>query len=74
MSLYDDVVAIAKPYLGPAAERFVSRQLKGHLDIEGSQLSSHHLEELAKWCLVSGKLIMSEDQAQEFSRKVQGLR
>lgn len=74
MSLYDDVVEVAKPYLGPAAERFVRRQITGHLDTEEAQLAAHHLEELARWCYVSGKLIMAEDEAQEFSNKVKGLK
>ena len=74
MSLYDEVVAVAKPYLGPAAERFVRRQITGHLDIEETQLAAHNLEELARWCYISGKLIMADDQAQEFGNKVKALK
>ena len=74
MSLYDEVVEVAKPYLGPAAERFVSRQIAGHLNIEENQLAVHNLEELARWCYVSGKLVMTEDEAQEFSSKVKNLK
>jgi hypothetical protein len=74
LSLYDDVVELAKPYLGPASERFVSRQITGHLKIEESQLSAQDLEELAKWCYVSGKLVMDDDEAREFSSKVQALK
>jgi hypothetical protein len=74
VSLYNDVVELAKPYLGPAAERFIGRQISGHLNIEESQLAAQHLEELARWCYVSGKLIMGEDEAQEFSNKVKALK
>ena len=74
VSLYDDVVELAKPYLGPAAERFVSRQITGHLSIEESQLTRQHLEELAKWCYVSGKLIIPDDRARELSGKVKSLK
>ena len=74
VSLYDDVVEIAKPYMGPASERFVSRQITGHLSIEESELTRKHLEELAKWCYVSGKLIISDDRARELSDKVKALR
>jgi len=34
MTLYDDVLNVAKDYMSPTAERFVNRQLNGHLDIE----------------------------------------
>ena len=74
MSLYEDVVEVAKRYLGPAAERFVSRQISGHLKMEESQLSAQDLEELAKWCYISGKLIMDDDEAREVSNKVQALK
>jgi len=75
MALYDDVVGLAKTYMGPAAKKFVDRQISGHLDIgDGSQLAAGHLDELAKWCLTSGKLLMDEAKAQEFSDKVKALK
>jgi hypothetical protein len=74
MTLYDEVLEVAKDYMGPTAERFVNRQLNGHLDIEPHQLSGHHLEELANWCYTSGKLIMRDERAREFSKKVQALK
>ena len=73
MALYNDVIDLARPYLGPAAEKFVSRQISGHLNVEANQLGNHHLEELSKWCFMSGKLVMPEPKAQEFSRKVKSL-
>lgn len=74
MALYDEVIAVTRPYLGPAAERFVSRQIKGHLKIEETELAAKHLEELAKWCLTSGGLLMDKGKAQELSDKVRTLR
>ena len=76
MALYDDVVGLAKTYMGPAAKKFVDRQISGHLDgiADGSQLAAGHLDELAKWCFTSGKLLMDEAKAQEFSDKVKGLK
>ena len=74
MALYDDVVGLAKIYLGPAAQKFVDRQLKGHLNIaDGSALTSSHPEGLAKWYYTSGKLLMDDAKAQEFSEKVKSL-
>lgn len=75
MALYDDVVGLAKTYMGPAAKKFVDRQISGHLDIgDGSQLAASHVDELAKWCFTSGKLLMGEAKAQEFNDKVKALK
>lgn len=73
MALYDDVVELAKTYMGPAAKKFVDRQISGHLDVEASQLAGSHLGELAKWCYTSGKLLMDDGKATEFSEKVKAL-
>ena len=75
MALYDDVVDLAKTYMGPAAKKFVDRQISGHLDgvSDGSQLTPSHLDELAKWCYTSGKLLMDDAKAQEMSDKVKTL-
>ncbi len=74
MSLYDDVIALSKPYLGPAAQKFIDRQIKGHLDVEKASLSAANLDELAKWVYTSGKLLMDDAKAQELSQKVKALK
>ncbi len=74
MSLYDNILNVARPYLGPAAEKFISRQIGQHLSIDAQKIASQQLDELAKWCLISGKLIMDESKAQEFSQKVKALK
>ena len=75
MALYDDVVALSKNYLGPAAAKFVDRQINTHLKIELSQLRAENMEELAKWCFISGKLLMdNKAEAKEYSEKVKALK
>lgn len=74
MSLYDDVVKIAKLYLGPAAERFVNRQISGHLNKTAAELSAADLEDLARWCYVSGRLVMTEERAKEFGEAVRKIK
>jgi hypothetical protein len=74
MAVYDDLIAISKNYLGPAAAKFVDRQIIGHLGIDSSQLTSSHMEDLAKWCYISGKLLMDEAEAKEYSEKIKGLK
>ncbi|MBT4512738.1 MAG: hypothetical protein HOC20_11080 [Chloroflexi bacterium] len=55
MALYDDVVNLSKLYLGPAAKKFIDRQISGHIEVEASPLAPSNLDELAKWCYTSGK-------------------
>lgn len=74
MALYDEVVDLARLYLGPAGKKFVDRQIKGHLEIESAQLDASHLDELATWCYTSSKILMDDAKAREFSEKVRTLR
>ena len=74
MRLYDDVVKVAKLYLGPAAERFINRQLSTHLNKAASELTAGDMEELAKWCFVSGRLVMPEERAKEFGEAVKKIK
>jgi len=74
VSLYDDVVKIAKLYLGPAAERFVTRQVSSHLNKAVTELTAGDLEELAKWCFVSGRLVMPEERAKQFGETVKKIK
>ena len=74
MRQYDGVLGVAKLYLGPAAVAFVDRQLTAHLNTTPDNLTAQQLEELAKWCYVSGKLVMDEAKAKEFSEKVKAVK
>lgn len=74
MSLYDNVLNVARPYLGPATEKFISRQIDQHLNTVAQNIATQQLEELANWCLISGKLVMDESKAQELSQKVKALK
>ncbi len=74
MALYDDVVDVTKQYMGPAAQKFIDRQLTRHLNIEISALDASFLDELAKYCYSSGKLLMDDGKAQELSKKVKSLK
>ncbi len=74
MALYDNVVAVAATYMGPAAERFVSRQISAHLSVSPTDLAAQHMDELAKWIMESGKLVMDEAKAVELSQKVKTMK
>jgi hypothetical protein len=73
MSLYDDVVTIAKEYIGPAGQKFIDRQLESHLNITPTELDSSNLFELSKWCFASGRLIIDPEEAKSFQGKVNAL-
>ncbi len=68
--LSDRILALSKPYLGPAAESFLARQCKGHLSIEMTALTSAHLKDLAAWVERSGGLIMDAPKAAELGKKI----
>ena len=73
MALSDSAIEVAKQYMGPAAEKFMNRQMKEHLGIEPANLTADKLSELATWCISSGKLVMGEEKAKEFADKVKAL-
>lgn len=58
---YEKVVKVTYQYLGPAAERFVARQIRNHLDKEPEQLKSSELADLIDWFRIA-MAILSEDQ------------
>jgi len=69
-ALSDKVIAISKPYFGPATEAFLNRQCKGHLNIDVSELAQSHVKELAKWVERSGALLMDAAKASEIAGKI----
>ena len=72
-AISDKVLALSKPYFGPATESFLARQCKAHLNVEVSDLAQSHLKDLAKWIETSGKLIMDPAKATEIAKKIAAL-
>jgi hypothetical protein len=70
MSLYQEITTLSTPYLGPAAESFISKQCKLFLKIEPESLAKHHLKDLARWIEVGGVRFMDEARTKELSAKV----
>jgi len=63
MDIFKSVVEITVPYFGLGAQKFVERQVRVHLGIQPTELTINHLDELAKWCQVSGKLFLQDEKA-----------
>ena len=57
LTLYDKVVRITNVYLGPAAERFVGRQVRNHLHKEPQLISEKDLKDLIDWVRVAVSLL-----------------
>lgn len=58
--LYNQVVAIAQDYLGPAADRFIERLVNFHLEKKPEQLSNADIPKLTEWIKVSLGLLTSD--------------
>jgi hypothetical protein len=61
-TLCDQVIDVIEEYLGPAAERFIKRQVSFHLKKKPEELSKHDLPQLSEWVKVSLALL-TEDKA-----------
>jgi hypothetical protein len=61
-SLYDDVVMITYDYLGPAADRFVVRQIRNHLRKDPGELERKDLRQLIDWIQLAMRLISNDSQ------------
>ena len=58
--LYDQVVKVTHVYLGPAADRFISRQVQNHLHKTPEELSQADLLKLIDWIQISVS-VLTED-------------
>jgi len=72
--LYRRVVEITEEYLGPAAPRFVARQIAFHLHKTPAELTDQDLAKLIEWGRVSLGLF-TEDRAliDEYTAKLSQL-
>jgi hypothetical protein len=73
MKPYDRVLAIAKFYLGPAAESFLARQCKLQLKIEALDLTVTHFKELAFCVEVAACRFVESDKAAAMAKRILAL-
>ena len=59
-TLYDTIVEVLTHYLGPAAQRFVDRQIKFHLHKSPSEVTQADITQLTEWIRVSLSLITDD--------------
>lgn len=58
---YDEILSVASDYLGPAADRFVSRQIRSHLHKEPQNLQKSDIPTLAIR-IRSGLMVLTRDE------------
>lgn len=63
--LYDKVVRATNVYLGPAAERFIARQVENHLHKAPEELTQADLRALIDWIRVAVSLLTEDNDIVE---------
>lgn len=72
--LYDKVVRITNVYLGPAADRFIARQVQNHLHKPPQELSQGDLLQLIDWIRVAVSLLTDDSEIiEEYAQQLQRL-
>lgn len=73
-SLYDNVVRVTHVYLGPAADRFIARQVENHLHKSPEELSKADLVGLIDWIRVVVSLLTEDNEiVEEYAAELQKL-
>jgi hypothetical protein len=65
LTLYEQVVRVTHAYLGPAADRFIARQVQNHFNKSPDQLSKQELDKLIDWIRVAVSLITEDAEIVE---------
>ncbi len=60
--LYQQVVEVTYDYLGPAADRFIDRQIRNHLEKRPEQLLEQDLNELIDWIRLAMGLLTNDNK------------
>ena len=70
-SLFVEVVELTEPYLGPAAHRFVARQIAFHLSKPPEELEPNDLPQLAEWVSATLSLLTENpDGLEDYADKI----
>lgn len=71
---YKNMVQITTDYLGPAAPRFIDRQIEGHLGKNPQDLSKKDVDTLVQWLSVSlSHLTDDQSVVKEYADRLQKL-
>ncbi len=73
-NLYQKVVDTSVEYLGPAAERFIRRQILMHLSKEPEKITKQDIPELTSWVkLTLALLTENQELVDTFAQDLRGI-
>jgi Uri superfamily endonuclease len=73
--LYEQVVDVVYVYLGPAAQRFVDREIQSHIGKEPRDLAKSDIDKLHEWCKLAIAMMADDDKTvEEFSENLLALK
>jgi hypothetical protein len=73
-TIYRQVVDISHTYLGPAAERFIDRQIRNHLNKNPDQLQPSDIYKLIDWIRIAVSFLTEDSELIEaYTRQLQQL-
>ncbi len=64
-TLYDRIVSTTHVYLGPAADRFIDRQIQNHLHKEPEKITASDLTQLIDWIRIAVSLLTDDTEIVE---------
>jgi|GEM_PF-986289 len=71
-SLKDQILEISQDYLGPAAERFIDRQISTHLKKSPDKITRSDLKVLIDWLKLSFTLLTDDGRiVSEYAKRLQ---
>lgn len=72
--VFDQIVLVTEDYLGPAAERFVTRHALAHLGKSPAEISLEDIPKLLEWTTVTLALLTEDKQVvSEYAKKMTNL-
>ncbi len=73
-TLYEKIVRVTHVYLGPAADRFIDRQIQNHLHKAPEDVSGEDLLKLIDWIRVAVSLLTDDGEIiEEYTEQLQRL-
>lgn len=74
-ALYQQIVGVTQDYLGPAADRFVARQIESHLSKQPHEVTQEDVPRLVEWVRVSlAMLTKDKSMVEECASKINNLK
>jgi hypothetical protein len=74
LDISNELIKLCNEFIGATGKTFLERQCKFHLKVDLKNIDKSHLAELAKWCQVSGGLIIGNEKAKILKEKVLSLK